>query len=126
MTTKPLAGTYESPGKVQEKRIHYADVEHSKSPRPGGKKLVKHPDHNSHHPNFLSDQVDSTSSSEGSNDDDDDDDDENDDEVGQSLVKKSGGLQASGTYHEIEMGTMQGIVHSQKHKLLYVAMYPVE
>lgn len=116
MTTKPLAGTYESPGKVQEKRIHYA----------GGKKLVKHPDHSSHHPNFLSDQVDSTSSSEGSNDDDDDDDDENDDEVGQSLVKKSGGLQASGTYHEIEMGTMQGIVHSQKHKLLYVAMYPVE
>lgn len=36
VTTKPLAGTYESPGKVQEKRIHYADVEHSKSPRPGG------------------------------------------------------------------------------------------
>lgn len=119
VTTKPLAGTYESPGKVQEKRIHYADVEHSKSPRPGGKKLVKHPDHSSHHPNFLSDQVDSTSSSEGSNDDDDDDDDENDDEVGQSLVKKSGGLQASGTYHEIEMGTMQGQGSSEDDDPLY-------
>lgn len=108
---------------MQEKRIHYADTDHSKSPKPGGKKLVKHADHSSYHPNFLSDQVDSTSSSEGSNDDADDDDD---DEVGQSQVKKSGGLQASGTYHEIEMGKMQGIVHSQKHKFLYVVMYPVE
>lgn len=36
LTTKLPAGTYETPQRVQEKRIHYADMDHSKSPKPGG------------------------------------------------------------------------------------------
>lgn len=36
LTAKLPAGTYETPQRVQEKRIHYADMDHSKSPKPGG------------------------------------------------------------------------------------------
>lgn len=94
-----MAGTYETPHGVQEKRIQYA--------RTGGKQLVRH-SKQSPHPNFLSDQIVSSSSSEESSDDNDEDEDG---DQKQSLAKTSGSLEASGSYHEIEMGTLQGIVH---------------
>ena len=105
--TAKMAGTYETPHGVQGKRIHYAEIEHSRSPGTGGKQLVRH-SKQSPHPNFLSDQIVSSSSSEESSDDNDEDEDG---DQKQSLAKTSGSLEASGSYHEIEMGTLQGIVH---------------
>ncbi|XP_062578947.1 tetratricopeptide repeat protein 24-like isoform X4 [Saccostrea cucullata] len=102
--TKLLGGTYETPQRVQDKKLHYADIEHTGSPKSGGERFVRHSEHSSH-PNFLSDQADSSSSSEES---DDDDDDGSEDDHQKSSARGNEGLEASGTYHEIEMGSMQG------------------
>ncbi|XP_061198246.1 tetratricopeptide repeat protein 24-like isoform X2 [Saccostrea echinata] len=100
--TKLLGGTYETPERVQDRKLHYADIEHTGSPKSGGERFVRHSEHSSH-PNFLSDQADSSSSSEESDDDDDSEDDHK-----KSSARKNEGLEASGTYHEIEIGSMQG------------------
>nr|XP_022339221.1 tetratricopeptide repeat protein 24-like isoform X5 [Crassostrea virginica] len=113
-TTK-MAGTYETPQGVQEKRIQYA-----RSRGTGGKQLVRH-SKQSPHPNFLSDQIVSSSSSEESSDDNDEDEDG---DQKQSLAKTSGSLEASGSYHEIEMGTLQGQGHIEEDDPLYQSIPP--
>ncbi|XP_078338565.1 uncharacterized protein LOC111134473 isoform X3 [Crassostrea virginica] len=118
--TAKMAGTYETPQGVQGKRIHYAEIEHSRSPGTGGKQLVRH-SKQSPHPNFLSDQVVSSSSSEESGDDNDEDEDG---DQKQSLAETSGSLEASGSYHEIEMGTLQGQGHIEEDDPLYQSIPP--
>ncbi|XP_048753430.1 tetratricopeptide repeat protein 24-like isoform X2 [Ostrea edulis] len=103
-TTILQGGTYETPESVQEKKLHYADIKHAKSVQTGGEKFVRHAEHSAH-PNFLSDQVETSSSSEEI---DDDEKSDGDYDRKKSSSRKNEDLEASGSYHEIEMGTLQG------------------